>query len=168
MKKLIFFVFTMVTLSSSSRIFGQSPCLTTKAHEFDFWVGNWTVYQNGTEKIVGFNNIIVVADGCGIQENWKDVTGTNIGTSLNKYSFQKMKWQQFWIDNAGLTLELEGSFADNKMIMSGSTSPTATFPGFLSRITWFKNPDGSVRQLWEQSTDDGKKWTVSFDGLYKK
>jgi len=140
----------------------QSPCSSPKAHEFDFWIGNWTVYQNGTEKIVGHNNIVAVADGCGIQENWKDVTGSNVGTSLNKYAFRKGKWQQFWIDNSGLTLELEGDYADNKMVMMGQ-SPNST-----DRITWFKNADGTVRQLWEQSKDKGTTWTVAFDGLYKK
>jgi hypothetical protein len=141
---------------------GQSPCASPKAHEFDFWIGNWTVYQNGTDKIVGYNNIVAVADGCGIQENWKDVTGSSIGTSLNKFAFRKGKWQQFWIDNSGLTLELEGNFSADKMIMMGQTGDT------MEKITWFKNADGTVRQLWEQSKDKGTTWTVSFDGLYKK
>ena len=141
---------------------GQSPCSSPKAHEFDFWIGNWTVYQNGTDKIVGYNNIVPVAGGCGIQENWKDVTGSSIGTSLNKYAFGKGKWQQFWIDNSGMTLELEGNFADNKMILTGQSGSTT------EKITWFKNTDGTVRQLWEQSKDKGTTWTVAFDGLYKK
>ena len=36
------------------------------------------------------------------------------------------------------------------------------------RITWTPNADGSVRQRWETSTDDGKTWTVAFDGIYRK
>ena len=36
------------------------------------------------------------------------------------------------------------------------------------RIAWTPNADGTVRQLWESSKDDGKTWTVSFDGLYRK
>jgi hypothetical protein len=36
-----------------------------------------------------------------------------------------------------------------------------------NRITWTPHPDGSVRQLWEQSTDEGKTWQVAFDGLYR-
>ena len=35
------------------------------------------------------------------------------------------------------------------------------------RITWTPNADGSVRQHWETSTDDGKTWKTSFDGLYR-
>jgi hypothetical protein len=136
----------------------QSPCANPKAHEFDFWIGKWTVYQTGTEKIVGYNTIEPVAAGCGLQENWKDITGSSIGTSLNKFNNQSGRWQQFWIDNSGLTLELAGNYTDNKMIMSNASS----------RITWFNNTDGTVRQLWEQTTDGGKSWTVAFDGLYRK
>lgn len=146
----------------------QSPCSSPKAHEFDFWIGSWTVYQNGTDKIVGYNNIVPVADGCGIQENWKSVDGSNVGTSLNKYTFRKGKWQQFWVDNSGLTLELEGNYADDKMIMTGSIPAFRNNPALSNKITWTKNADGSVRQFWEQSTDEGKTWTVAFDGLYKK
>jgi hypothetical protein len=132
----------------------QSPCASPKAHEFDFWIGKWTVYKNGTDKIVGYNNVVSVAGDCGIQENWTDASGN----SLNKYNFSSGKWQQFWIDNSGQTLELLGTYTDAKMRMVNPTN----------RITWFNNTDGTVRQLWEQTTDDGKNWSVAFDGLYRK
>lgn len=152
-------------------VLGQSQnpsrCESPKAHEFDFWLGNWTVYKNGTDQIMGYNNIIPVIGGCGIQENWKSANG-NTGTSLNKYNFAKDKWQQFWIDDSGGTLELEGAFADGKMILTGSIPANGQRPAMVNKITWFKNSDGSVRQFWEQSKDDGKTWTPAFDGLYKK
>jgi hypothetical protein len=144
-----------------------SQCENPKAHEFDFWIGNWTVYKNGTDQIVGYNNIVPVIGGCGIQENWKSAGG-NTGTSLNKFNFGKGKWQQFWIDDSGGTLELEGNYSDDKMILTGSVPSKGQRPALINKITWFKNSDGSVRQFWEQSKDDGKTWTVSFDGLYKK
>ena len=34
------------------------------------------------------------------------------------------------------------------------------------RITWSKLDGGRVRQLWESSTDDGRTWSVAFDGTY--
>jgi hypothetical protein len=36
------------------------------------------------------------------------------------------------------------------------------------KMTFFRLPDGSVRQLGERSTDDGKTWSVTFDLLYRK
>jgi hypothetical protein len=37
-----------------------------------------------------------------------------------------------------------------------------------NRITWFDNADGTVRQLWEISRDDGRTWQSEFDGLYRR
>jgi hypothetical protein len=37
----------------------------------------------------------------------------------------------------------------------------------LVRMSYSRNADGSVRQLGEQSTDDGKSWTPSFDFTYR-
>jgi len=37
----------------------------------------------------------------------------------------------------------------------------------LGRMTFFPQ-DGTVRQLWEQSVDGGKTWSVAFDGLYTR
>jgi hypothetical protein len=34
------------------------------------------------------------------------------------------------------------------------------------KITWSKNQDGSIRQVWESSGDNGKSWTTAFDGKY--
>jgi hypothetical protein len=36
----------------------------------------------------------------------------------------------------------------------------------LQKLTFTPNADGTVRQFWEQSTNDGKTRTVAFDGLY--
>jgi hypothetical protein len=36
------------------------------------------------------------------------------------------------------------------------------------RVAWYDNPDGTVRQWWESSTDGGATWETAFDGLYRK
>ena len=38
----------------------------------------------------------------------------------------------------------------------------------VDRIAWTNNGDGTVRQVWEKSKDDGESWNAVFDGLYKK
>ena len=38
----------------------------------------------------------------------------------------------------------------------------------LERITWTPNADGTIRQLWQSSRDQGMRWTVVFDALYRK
>lgn len=164
MKRFLPLVFVVFAFAGFAQV--QSPCDSPKAHEFDFWIGEWTVYKNGTDQVVGQNTITQVVGGCGLQENWRG-GGGNVGTSLNKYAFRKGKWQQFWIDNSGQTLELEGNLEGANMVMTGS-SPAPQGKSTMNKITWFNNADGSVRQLWEQSSDGGTTWTSAFDGLYKK
>ncbi len=60
-----------------------------------------------------------------------------------------------------------GALVDGSMVLSGSR-PAANGGTALHRISWTPNEDGSVRQLWETSLDDGSSWTVLFDGLYVK
>ena len=145
----------------------QNACADPKVHEFDFWIGNWTVYKNGTDTIVGYNEIKAVADGCSLLESYTSARGAYKGNSLNKYNSITGKWQQFWVDNGGMTLLIEGSYRDNKVVMENEDK-TANGGIVNNRITWFKNQDGTVRQFWEQSADKGKTWSVVFDGLYKK
>jgi hypothetical protein len=144
------------------------PCERVEAHQFDFWIGDWVVYKNNSDTIVGYNKISPVAGNCALLEDYTTKNKQYKGNSINKYNFAKKKWQQMWVDNSGLTLELEGSFADNKMILEGEQLNFATGKMLKNRITWFKHDDGTVRQLWEQSQDDGKTYQIAFDGLYKK
>lgn len=44
---------------------------------------------------------------------------------------------------------------------------TGKWGGPLVRMTYSKNADGSVRQVGEQSTDEGKTWKPSFDFTYR-
>ncbi|HET7042606.1 MAG TPA: hypothetical protein VFI13_11325, partial [Gemmatimonadales bacterium] len=36
------------------------------------------------------------------------------------------------------------------------------------KVMWIPEPDGRVRQFWQQSVDGGKTWTVAFDGWYRR
>jgi hypothetical protein len=35
-----------------------------------------------------------------------------------------------------------------------------------NRIRWTRNADGTVRQTWDISQDNGQTWKTSFDGKY--
>ena len=75
-------------------------------------------------------------------------------------------WHQVWVDNVGTRLHLKGGYADRKMVMSGErVTPKGPV---TDRISWTDNPDGTVRQFWELSTDGGETWQVLFDGLYRQ
>jgi hypothetical protein len=160
-------IFTLLIATSSLTLHAQNACTHPKVHEFDFWIGSWIVYKNGTDTVAGYNDIKPVAGGCSLLESYRNANGSYTGNSLNKYNAVTGKWQQFWVDNSGMTLFIEGTYTNNKLIMENQDK-NADGTTTNNRITWFKNQDGTVRQYWEQSADKGKTWTVAFDGLYKK
>jgi hypothetical protein len=140
-------------------------CSAKPYRQFDFWVGDWNVTQNG--KPAGTNRIERILEGCALLENWVGVRGL-VGHSLNYYDATRGVWHQTWVDNQAGALELEGKLEHGAMVLAGSRLDAASGKTIVSRLTWTPNPDGSVRQHWEMSSDGGKTWTTEFDGLYEK
>ena len=135
--------------------------------QFDFWIGNWDVFGPGGD-VVGSNRIEPVSDGCGIAECWTGASGSR-GVSYNAWDPGSRLWRQFWVGNtSGDVLCLEGGLVDGSMVLQGARPIPANGKPQLQRISWTPNPDGSVRQHWQQSDDDGASWTSVFDGIYRK
>ncbi len=143
------------------------PCAGPEYRQFDFWIGQWDVFGAKGNK-VGENRIEPFGDGCALLENWSGASGVT-GKSLNMYDAADRQWHQYWVDSSGSRLLLDGGLVDGKMVMA-SSAPDPARPGVTThqRITWTPNADGSVRQLWESSSDSGNSWTTAFDGKYVK
>lgn len=139
------------------------PCVFQAEYkQFDFWVGEWDVTMMGQP--AGTSSIQRIEDGCVIFENWTGVGG-GTGKSFNFYDSGLRKWRQVWVSSNGGVLDFFGEYADGQMRYTGETQgPAGT--KVLQRLTFFNLSPDRVRQFWEQSTDSGKTWTVSFDGLY--
>ena len=141
------------------------PCASAEYRQFDFWIGDWEVTQNGEP--AGTNSIHPVHGGCALQENWQGTGEGGIsGSSFNIYDKATSRWHQTWVDSSGSLLLLDGGLVDSSMVLIGQR-PTRDGSGQAThRITWTPNADGSVRQLWEASKDGGSAWSVVFDGQY--
>lgn len=143
-----------------------SPCEAPSYREFDFWVGDWEVMSNG--QAAGTNSIHPIHGGCALQENWQGAGAGGIsGSSYNMYDRASGQWHQTWVDASGTLLLLDGGLSEGAMVLSG-LRPTQDGGTALHRVTWTPNPDGTVRQLWEATTDEGASWTTLFDGLYTR
>ena len=136
---------------------------TDEAHrQFDFWIGHWDV-SAPSGKPLGENRITAAPDGCSLYEAWQGRGGV-IGHSLNRYDPAAGRWRQRWIDNRGGQLDLSGGRQGAAMVLEGLDGEGGAPK--RQRITWTPQPDGSVRQLWETSDDDGRSWQTAFDGRY--
>ncbi|MCB1645711.1 MAG: hypothetical protein KDI36_09670, partial [Pseudomonadales bacterium] len=140
------------------------PCSSAQHRAFDFWLGNWTAYDESGKR-QGSNHLKSILDGCAMQENWD--SGKFKGTSYNFYDPVPDKWYQTWVDNQGGHLFLRGGLVGNAMVLAGEASDEKG-NHWQDRITWTPLPDGRVRQHWQRTADGGQTWQNIFDGYYQK
>ncbi|MCM8569350.1 hypothetical protein NE848_08165 [Gramella jeungdoensis] len=156
------FLFIPITLISQNN---DCACCTPAHEQFDFWVGNWEVFNEKGKKI-GENLIEKLEDNCILSENWEGEKGGS-GKSFNYYDPADSTWNQLWISNSGNILKLKGEGKPDKMILK--SEPVKGEKGnYYNKITWTKNPDGSVTQLWELYDLQGNLLNEAFKGIYRK
>jgi hypothetical protein len=155
----------VVSATSARGAAESTACSASLYHQFDFWIGTWTVTQKGKE--AGKNEIRRVLGGCALLESWSGVGGVS-GHSLNVYDATRGLWHQTWVDSTGSLLILEGKFADGAMVLEGSSSTREGSAPTRQRITWTPQTDRTVRQLWQSSDDGGQNWKTEFDGIYHR
>ena len=143
----------------------RQDCSATVYREFDFWVGTWTV--TAQSKPAGTNRIEVDLNGCVLVEHWTAASGGR-GTSLNFYDRASKAWYQSWMDQSGGALRLKGGLTNGRMVLQSDPQPGSDGGSATQRVTWTPEPDGTVRQLWESTSDAGKTWTTVFDGRYTR
>ncbi|HET9812312.1 MAG TPA: hypothetical protein VFP57_01455 [Sphingomicrobium sp.] len=151
---------------------GNAPpppaCTAPEHRQFDFWVGHWDVYPTGKQKLVAHSLIEKLYAGCTIRENWMPLNNNN-GGSLNMYDPSDKKWHQLWQDSQNGRVAFDGGMVDGAMVLVGNwKGGGASGQDALTRMTYSRNADGSVRQFGEQSTDAGKTWSPAFDFTYRK
>jgi len=163
MKKVITLL-TMIVLLTSSIANASKNCSAKEYQQFDFWLGDWQVTAPN-DKIVRFNKISKINDGCTLLEEYSSPSGYQ-GKSFNIYNKKTKQWHQTWVDSSGLLLELKGGLIGSSMVLQGKTTNQKK-QAIVNKITWTPNEDKSVRQHWQVSKDEGKTWQTIFDGHYQ-
>ena len=170
MTRIITFVLLTLLSFTTSKMVSQNknavPCSSKEYKQFDFWVGNWNVY-NTKNQLIGTNNIVKVPNACAIQENWESKAGSSTGTSYNYYNSTDKSWNQLWIDNSGYSLVLKGNYSTNEMILKSSLIKSKK-GDYYNQITWSKNTDGTVTQVWDLVNEKNVILKELFRGIYKK
>lgn len=106
-------------------------------------------------------------NNCVMQENWESKISQSRGTSYNYYNKTDDSWNQVWVDNTGFSLVLKGNLVNGKMILKSDLIKTNK-RNYINKITWSKNDEGSVTQVWEYINEQGKVISEAFRGIYKK
>lgn len=164
MKKLILLL--LIALCFNAMAQQKSPCADEPhTHDFDFWIGEWDVYQTGTKTLVGHSLIQSISGGCGILENWTDTQGGS-GKSVNYYNLKTHQWEQDWIGSGGNAQRyMNGVYKDS--IMQFAYEFTDKQGNKKTGNFKFYNVDkNTVRQYQDVNNDDGKTVTVSYDLTY--
>ena len=139
-----------------------NPCKgRPESRQFDFWVGEW-LPKNAQGLTVGTSSIQLILGDCVIFENWN--TPVSSGKSFSNYSTADGKWHQTWVDDKGLVTYYTGGFADGKMVLDNEQIVNGKKT--IARMTFSKLSNGDVRQHGENSPDEGKTWTTTFDFTY--
>lgn len=143
----------------------QSGCAALPGFDaFDFWVGEWQVFDTETGDAVGENSIQKREQGCLLMENWSGNGGSS-GVSLNYFNPVRDEWRQLWVSAGRYAIDIAGGLRDSVMVLEGSIY---YFSGaeFDFRGSWTPHADGSVRQFFEQFNADSGSWEPWFDGRY--
>lgn len=140
------------------------PCLVDpRHHAFDFWIGEWDVYNGG--QLAGWNSIQPILGHCALFEQWTG-GGGGVGKSFNYYDPGHDHWRQIWIADSGSFIEFTGEARDGGIYYTATTRNPADGTETLHRFNFSQNDDGSVRQHWMQSTDGGENWNSVWDAKY--
>ena len=146
------------------------PCTGDERHRaFDFWIGEWTVTQNG--QFAGNSSVQPILGHCTIFEQWESAAGT-FGKSFNYYDPGHDHWRQIWIDDSGSFIEFTGKARDGGIFYTAETIDPAdgsvTHHKFeFTVIVEDGISEDGVRQYWETSTDGGETWQSIWDGRYE-
>ena len=149
----------------TASLYAEHSCVSTPEHrQFDFWIGEWDVFQG--EQKVAESSIQNILDGCVIYENYSQADGYT-GRSFNFYDRHLRKWRQTWVDATGMVSEFAGEIKDGNLFYEGE-SHYSDGTKALRRMTFTKLAQDRVSQVSEISRDGGKTWKPYYDLLYAR
>jgi hypothetical protein len=152
---------------AGAQVAAADGCAAPESEQFDFWVGKWDVASaKKPDKKIANSLIEKLYKGCAVRENWMPLRAPAAGGSLNSFDPDQKKWRQFWVDSDGSVAEFVGGWTGSTMVLEG-WQVQAGQPRVRKRMTFTPQPDGSVEQVGETSSDEGKSWKPEYDLIYR-
>ncbi len=138
----------------------SAACSAPEYRQFDFWIGDWEVFDADSQSNVAHARVDSILDGCVLQEDYQGIDGHK-GRSFTIYDASRNIWHQTWVTNRGELLEIEGKIETGEMVLSGRNRE-----GALVRGRW-KPGKGGVREIAAKSRDGGRSWEPWFDLMFR-
>jgi hypothetical protein len=139
----------------------SASCAAPAYRQFDFWAGDWDVFDVGSPVKVARVRVDLILDGCVLREDYQGMDGHQ-GQSFTIYDAARKVWHQSWVTNRGQLLVIEGRIEGDAMVLSGEDHRA----GALVRGTWTP-ANGAVRETAVTSSDRGRTWKPWFDLVFR-
>jgi hypothetical protein len=147
------------------------PCDAAPYHQFDFWLGDWRVYDGTNGQLVAKDHIELQFEGCVVQQTLNFVTDMYrkpgvayrlAGASTSRFDGQQ--WLQLWVDNQWGAIIMKGAPAKDGDMVLDTVIPSR---GRDVRLIWKRQPGGVVRILQYVADTGSGKWEQYGDLIYR-
>lgn len=150
--------------------------------DFDFWVGEWQVFDRESGTLVGFDDIRKVYGGCALRQHWRHMNDrfTLPGASWRMQGGSETalaadgRWHQVWIDNNGGYIHVAGGLdGEGVMVLQSDwieyTDRAGNSQKLRYRWHWAPKDDGTIHNwgLRQRATSELSEWTTVFDIVYR-
>lgn len=147
-------------------VIAMPDCTAAEHRQLDFWLGSWTVVDAATGSTAGTSLIEPAFKGCSIRETFISPDGFE-GGSFSLWDRNLMEWVQFGTGSTGARMQFTGHW-DGKRINLITTQVRAGRKPLLIRMKLEPQPDGTVRQWSDMSSDHGETWRIRYDYAYRR
>jgi len=157
------FVLALLALTpTAARAQGTNAqsCAASEYRQFDFWLGDWDLFETGSANSTARVRVDSILDGCVLREHYEDGSGM-VGESFTIFDSGRNTWHQTWVTNRGRLLTIEGGPQNGSIVLNGAYY-LDNAKEVRVRGTWTPVADG-VRESALTSLDGGKTWKPWFD-----
>lgn len=148
------------------------PCDDPVHHQFDFWLGDWQVFDAATSQLIAYDRIEKEYNGCAVVQRMTWLSDQfrrpELGYRLAGMSVNVVRdghWLTLWVDNTyGGGLIVEGGLQPDGSMALATPTPRN---GHYTKGVWIANPDGTVRNTGYLSSDGKTDWKPYFDLIYR-
>jgi hypothetical protein len=129
-----------------------------ECHDLDFLIGDWdAATPNGV--VVGKVTWEAGPSHCFLKEVWNGQNGSPSFYAVMAYSADAHNWGYFAASPGGVRERWEyGLWQDNELRLETAEPGPAE-----EHFSYFKLPDGAIRELDVSSKDAGRTWTTNYD-----